>query len=76
MFEIKASLVYREIPDNQGYTGKPYPQIIIRIYLCFMYMAVLPASMYENHMCAWCPQSPEVGIRAPGMCYRWSLGPL
>lgn len=31
-----------------------------------MCVRVLPACMYVYHLCAWCPQMPQGGIKAPG----------
>lgn len=38
--------------------------LILKIY--FMYMNVLPTSMYVCHMYAWCPRSEE-GTKSPGI---------
>ena len=31
-----------------------------------MCVDALPAYMSVHHMCAWCPQKPEEGVRSPG----------
>jgi hypothetical protein len=50
-------------------------------------MVISPARMYVCHMCAWCSQRPEEGIRSPGTevtdscelprgCWDFNLDPL
>lgn len=49
-----------------------------------MCMGALSACMSVNHVCAWCAQRPEKGIRSPGitdecnLLCEWeaNLGPL
>ena len=45
-----------------------------------MYIDVLPACMSIQHLHAWCPEKPELGVGSLGISYRqlgvaiWVLG--
>jgi hypothetical protein len=33
--------------------------------LIIIFSCVFSACMFAHHICAWCPQSPEIGVRSP-----------
>lgn len=47
-------------------------QIIYFRIIYFMYIKMLPACMFVNHVCVWCLRMSEDGIRSPetGITYR------
>ena len=45
---------------------KPEYILLLKKEFYFMHMSVLAACMYVYHVHAWCPPSPEEGVRCPG----------